>query len=118
MREAEEGNELANDSVIHATAIVEFGAEIGPNAVIGAGCKIAAGAKILDSCVMEGSVIEKGCLIRHSIIGQNNNIKSYSRVEQTTTAKKVVLKEMTLLVDCKVGPFRTIGGKGDKEIFL
>ena len=52
MREAEEGNELANDSVIHATAIVEFGAEIGPNAVIGAGCKIAAGAKILDSCVM------------------------------------------------------------------
>jgi len=86
MGKAEEGQELVNDSVIHPTAVVEFGAEIGPNAVIGAGCKISAGAKILDSCVMENCIIEKGCLIRHSIIGPKNVIKSYSRLEKTTTA--------------------------------
>lgn len=76
--------------IIHESAVVDSGAQLGPNVVIGAGCKIAAGVKISNSTILAGTIVNANSYIDGSIIGWKNTVGSWVRITNLTcTAEDV-----------------------------
>jgi NDP-sugar pyrophosphorylase family protein len=76
--------------IIHPSAKVEEGAELGPSVVIGANCHIAAGVKISNSTILAGTKVKANTYIDGSIIGWKNTIGSWVRITALTcTAEDV-----------------------------
>ena len=76
--------------IIHESAVVDSGAQLGPNVVIGAGCKIAAGVKISNSTILAGTIVNAHSYIDGSIIGWKNTVGSWVRITNLTcTAEDV-----------------------------
>jgi mannose-1-phosphate guanylyltransferase len=84
--EKEKGSNLVigNDVIIHPSAKVEEGAELGPSVVIGANCHIAAGVKISNSTIFAGTKVHSHSYIDGSIIGWKNTVGKWARVTGLT----------------------------------
>lgn len=83
------GLEDADNVVIHPSATVAEGSEIGPNVVIGPNCKIGPGCKIENSTIMAGTVVKSSSYITKSIIGWGNTIGRWCRIEETFSGEDV-----------------------------
>lgn len=70
--------------LIHPTAEVDPSSEIGPNVVIGANCKIGPGCKIYNSTILSGTKVIGYSLIEGSIIGWDNTIGKWARINGLT----------------------------------
>ena len=79
-----------NDSVVaHPTAEIAEGSEIGPNVVIGPGVKIGPGCKIVNAAIFEGTVIKGHSYISGSIIGWQNTVGRWCRLETVFSGEDV-----------------------------
>lgn len=112
------GHDFDNNTVVHPTATVDVGAELGPNVVIGPGCHIEAGSRIVNSAIMKGSVVRKGAMINCTILGWNAVVGAFSRLENSVVSNNVEFEEQTLFIESKIGPFRTISGQYIDKIVL
>ena len=104
--------------IIHPDAVVEEGAELGPNVVVGAGCHIASGVKIVNATILSGTSIATGTFIDKSIIGWKNRIGKWCRLEEVVTGEDVQVKDQSLILDVKVLPHKGIEGRHEKETIM
>jgi len=106
------GPHIKGNVWIHEGAKVDQTALIGPNVFIGEGCEIGPGARIRDSVLLEGTKVEGCCLISGGLIGWNNVIKRWVRIEPTTiTGDDVQIAEESYLNGLTVCPNKQIAGK-------
>lgn len=117
-RRAELGEGATNSCIIHETATVEEGAELGPNVVIGAGCHIESGVKIVHATIMSGTKVKKGAYIFKCIVGWENTIGKWARLEKTFTGEDVQVKDTSFLESVNVLPHKAVEGTKKNEIIM
>lgn len=117
-RQAELGQECANNSIVHPDAKVDAGAEIGPNVVIGAGCHIESGVKLVNATILSGTTVKTGTYINCCIIGWKNRVGKWCRVEESFTGEDVQIKDLSLITATKVLPHKAVEGKLEKEVIM
>lgn len=106
-----EGKHIKGNVWIHETAKVDPTALLGPNVMVGANCEIGPGARIRDTVLLEGSVIEGFNLIVGGLIGWNNIIKRWARLEPTTiTGDGVEVGEEAYLNGLTICPNKVVNG--------
>ena len=79
-----EGQNIFGDVWVHPTAKVDPTANLGPNVVIGADSVIGPGSKIYDATILPRTVIQGYSLIQGSIIGWQNTIGRWVRINGLT----------------------------------
>lgn len=90
MGELATGPNIFGDVWIHHSAEVDPTSQLGPNVVIGPDCKIGPGNKIYDSTILGGTIVVGFSLIQGSIIGWQNTIGKWVRINGlTVTAEDV-----------------------------
>lgn len=67
--------------LIDPTAQVEPGCMLGPNVTIAPKCRIGASCRLINCAILENSVVETGCYINRSIVGWNNTVGRWSRID-------------------------------------
>jgi len=88
------GDFITGDVLIDPSAKVDPTAHLGPNVVIGANCVVGAGAKIFNTTVMEGTKINSYAYVEGSIIGWNNTVGKWTRINGlTVSAEDVQFKD-------------------------
>lgn len=111
---AKSGVVLHGHVVVHPTAVLEAGAEIGPNVTIGPNCKIGACARLSHCAVLANTYVGKAAYIHRSIVGWNNTIGAWARLDHVTvTGDDVQVGAALVLNGAKVLP-----NKGVKESVL
>ena len=84
-------------------------AELGPNVVIGAGVTVGPGERIYNTTVMEGTKIGGYGLIEGSIIGWENTVGKWVRINGlTVTGKDVQLKDELYINGALVTPHKGV----------
>lgn len=63
--------------------LCQFATQLGPNVSIGKGVKIGNGVRLKESIILPDATIGDHTLVRHAIVGWNNTIGAWSRVEGT-----------------------------------
>lgn len=118
-KEKNSGVVTGNDVIIHPSAVVEEGAELGPAVVIGADCRIAAGAKISNSTILAGTKVHAHSYIDGSIIGWKNTIGKWVRITGLTcTAEDVQIKDCSSLDSVKILPHKGVAGDHKNSIIM
>lgn len=93
--------------LVDPSAKVDQSAQLGPNVVIGAGVVIGPGQKIYNTTVMEGTKIQGYGLIEGSIIGWQNTIGKWVRINGlTVTAEDVQIKDELYVNGAMVMPHK------------
>ncbi|KAI1285676.1 Mannose-1-phosphate guanyltransferase alpha-A [Halotydeus destructor] len=82
-KNSQAGPKIIGDVIIDPSAKVDPSATLGPNVSISSGVRIGAGVRVKDSIVLRDATISDHSLVKHSIIGWNNVIGSWSRIEGT-----------------------------------
>ena len=101
------GENFIGDVLVDPSAKVDPTAQLGPNVVIGAGVVIGPGQKIYNTTVMEGTKIHGYGLIEGSIIGWQNTIGKWVRINGlTVTAEDVQIKDELFLNGTMVMPHK------------
>ena len=75
------GDHIIGNCLIHESASVSPEALLGPNVVIGPKTIVEPGARIANSCVLSGSLIKSHAWIKDCIIGWDNVIGKWCRIE-------------------------------------
>jgi len=84
------GETITGDVLVDPSSKVDPTACLGPNVVIGANCVIGPGCKIYNTTIMEGTKVHGYDLIEGSIIGWQNTIGKWVRINGlTVTAEDV-----------------------------
>lgn len=106
--------------MIHPTAVVGEGSVLGPNVTIGKNCKVGACCRLMNTAVFENSVIGDGTYISKSIVGWNNTVGRWCRIENNTVmGDDVHVKPELYLNGVKVLPNKGIACSYDKpEIIM
>lgn len=108
-----------NDCIIHPSATVEDGAELGPAVVIGPNCHIAAGVKISNSTIFAGTKVHSHSYIDGSIIGWKNTVGKWARVTGLTcTGEDVQIQNCACLSGVKILPHKGVGGEHKDSIIM
>lgn len=95
--------------MVHETAEVHPTALLGPNTVIGKNVKILAGARVRNSTVLDGSLLKEHAFVADSIVGWNNKIGRWARLENLcVTGDDVAVGDELHLNGIKVLPHKTI----------
>ncbi len=103
------GPQIKGDVLIDPSAKVDPTAELGPNVVIGAGVTVGPGQRIYNTTVMEGTKIGGYGLIEGSIIGWENTIGKWVRINGlTVTAKDVQFKDELYINGALVTPHKGV----------
>jgi mannose-1-phosphate guanylyltransferase len=106
-----EGPNIKGNVWIHEAAKVDPTAVLGPNVMVGEGTFVGPGAKIRETVILDNTCIEGYCLISGSLIGWNNIIKKWSRLEPTTiTGAGVEIGEETYLNGITICPNKVVTG--------
>jgi mannose-1-phosphate guanylyltransferase len=101
------GENIIGDVLIDASAKVDPTAQLGPNVVIGANVVVGPGQKIYNTTVMEGTKIHGYGLIEGSIIGWNNTVGKWTRINGlTVTAEDVQFKDELYVNGAMVMPHK------------
>ncbi len=66
--------------LIHATAKIAAGCDIGPDVVIGAGCVVGPGVRLERCTLLQGVHVQKYALVRDAIVGWHSRIGAWARV--------------------------------------
>lgn len=102
--------------MVHPSAEVHQTACLGPNAVIGKGVKVMAGARIQNSTILDNTIVKENAFIADCIIGWNNTIGKWSRLENLcVTGDDVQVNDELYLNGIKVLPNKTIKESNAKE---
>lgn len=72
---------IKGDVLIDSSASVAEGCVIGPNVVIGAGCVVEEGVRLERCTLLAGTRVKAHSCVKSSIIGWNNTIGKWSRVD-------------------------------------
>jgi len=83
------GLEDSDSVVVHPTAVIAEGSEIGPNVVIGPGVVVGPGCKIINATIFEGTVLKGYSYINSSIIGWQNTVGRWCRLESVFSGEDV-----------------------------
>ncbi len=103
------GPQIKGDVLIDPSAKVDPTAELGPNVVIGANVVVGPGQRIYNTTVMEGTKIGGYGLIEGSIIGWENTIGKWVRINGlTVTAKDVQFKDELYINGALVTPHKGV----------
>lgn len=95
--------------LIDPTATVGAGCVLGPNVTIGPRCSIGPGCRIANSAVLDNTKVEGSCFINGSIIGWNNHIGGWSRIENLSVlGDDVYVRSELYLNGAKVLPNKGI----------
>lgn len=95
--------------MVHASAEIHPKAVLGPNVVIGKGVKIHCGARIKNSTILDHTTVNENSFIADSIVGWNNTIGRWSRLQNLcVTGDDVHVKDELYLNGIKVLPNKTI----------
>lgn len=98
------GRVMADDS-----AIIDSSACLGPNVVIGKNVTVEAGVRVVNSTILDGTTLKGHCFIQDSIIGWNNKIGRWARIENmTVTGDDVEVWDELHLNGVKVLPNKCI----------
>lgn len=73
-------NSLSNSTILINFIITQ---QLGPNVSISKGVRVGAGVRIKETIVLRDATINDHSLVMHSIVGWNNVIGSWARVEGT-----------------------------------
>jgi mannose-1-phosphate guanylyltransferase len=103
------GDNITGDVLVDPTSSVDPTAQLGPNVVIGANCIVGPGSKIYNTTVMEGTKILGYGLIEGSIIGWQNTIGKWARVNGlTVTAEDVQIKDEIYINGAMIMPHKSV----------
>lgn len=103
------GANIIGDVWVHSSAKVDPSAVLGPNVVVGAECNIGPGSKIYDSTILPRTVVQGYSLIQGSIIGWQNTIGKWVRINGlTVTAEDVQIKDEIFINGVMVLPHKQI----------
>ena len=103
------GPNITGNVWIHPTAKVDPTAQIGPNVAIGADVVIGPGCRIYDSSILARTKIQGYTLIQGSIIGWDNTIGKWVRINGlTVTAQDVQIKDEVFLNGTMILPHKGI----------
>ncbi|KAH9823820.1 nucleotide-diphospho-sugar transferase [Melampsora americana] len=126
------GPEIVEPCYIDETAEIHPSAKIGPNVSIGAGVKIGFGARVKDSIILDNSILDQNCCVLYSILGEDNKVGAWSRVEGSplpmdgyignksisVLAKDVQVKSEVHVRNCIVLPHKTLTRSSANEVLL
>lgn len=90
--------------------LIDDDADIGQNCVIeenvtiGKGCRIGNGVRLRNCAIFENCIIEQSCLILDSIIGWENKIGKFSRIEGCVFGRDVTVSEESFVQNTRVSP--------------
>lgn len=79
--ELAKGDNIIGNVLIHPSAKVDSSSVIGPNVVIGENVTVQRGARLSDCCILSKTLIKSHAFIRNSIIGWQNIIGQWVRIE-------------------------------------
>lgn len=100
---------VVGNCIIDPTAQIGDGSVVGPDVSIGRGVKIGKGVRVANSAVFDNSVIGDSTFISWSIIGWNNTIGRWCRVEgRSVLGDDIQLRDELQLVGAKVLPHKGI----------
>lgn len=103
------GATISGDVLVDPTATVDPTASLGPNVVVGANCVIGPGVKIYNSTIMEGTKVQGYSLVEGSIIGWQNTIGKWVRINGlTVTAEDVQFKDEVFVNGAMVCPHKGV----------
>lgn len=95
--------------MVHPTAQIDAGAVLGPDVTVGAGCHIGASARLIQCAVFDNSKVGQGTYICKSIIGWNNHIGAWCRLEHGCVFGDDVTVRPELYVNgCRVLPNKSV----------
>ncbi|CAH7687817.1 nucleotide-diphospho-sugar transferase [Phakopsora pachyrhizi] len=126
------GPEIVEPCYIDETAVIDPSAKIGPNVSIGANVRIGFGARVRDSIILDNTILEQNCCVLYSILGEDNKIGAWARVEGapipldgtvekndiSVLAKDVEVKSEVHVRSCIVLPHKSLGRSSAKEVLL
>merc|ERR1712000_473110 len=94
---------------IHPTATVAEGCVLGPNVTIGPNCKIGPHTRLQNCAILDNSVVGAGVYVSRSIVGWNNRLENWCRVENNCVfGDDVGIKAEVALNDVKVCPNKDV----------
>ena len=100
---------IEGDVMVHSSAKVHETAVLGPNVVIGANCVVGAGARIQNSTIMSQTKINDYAYVEGSIIGWNNTVGKWCRINGlTVTAEDVQFKDEIFVNGALVAPHKGV----------
>lgn len=104
-----EGPNIIGSVLIHPTAQVDPTAVLGPDVVIGKDCKVGAGSRISNSTILPQTEIKRHVFIRNSIIGWQNVIGHWVRIEGVSVvAQDVQVKDEVFINESMILPHKNI----------
>ncbi len=108
-RAAAAGYAVVGAVAVHPSATIAAGALLGPNVTIGANCKVGPHTRIANSAIFEGTVVGAAAYVSSSIIGWNNSVGNWARIENhTVSGDDVHFKAEVSVSDIKVLPNKDI----------
>lgn len=104
-----EGPNIIGAVLIHHSAQVDPSAVLGPDVVVGRDCKIGAGTRISNSTILPQTEIKRHAFIRNSIIGWQNVIGQWVRIEGVSVvAQDVQVKDEVFINESMILPHKNI----------
>ena len=95
--------------LIHPSAKVDPSAVLGPDVVVGKACIIGAGSRISNSTILPQTEIKRHVFIRNSIIGWQNVIGHWVRIEGVSVvAQDVQVKDEVFINESMILPHKNI----------
>ena len=105
--------------VIHPSAVIGEKAVLGPNVTVGPNCKIGACTRLVNCAVLDNTTVGVACFISASIIGWNNVIGNWCRIENhCVTGDDVGVKSELHMDDVKVLPNKDMKASAAKTIIM
>lgn len=104
---------------IHPTATVAAGCVLGPNVTIGPNCKVGPYCRLANCAIFDNTDIGAGVYVSKSIVGWNNRIGNWARVENNCVfGDDVSVKAEIALNDVKILPNKDMKESASGKIVM
>ncbi|KAH3679866.1 hypothetical protein WICMUC_000609 [Wickerhamomyces mucosus] len=105
--------------LVDPTATIGEGSKIGPNVVLGPNVHIGPGVRIQNSVVLANSSVNAHAWVKNTIVGWNNTIGQWARLDGVTVlGDDVTVKDDVYVNGGKVLPHKTISANVEKESII
>ena len=105
--------------VIHPTATVAPGCVLGPNVTIGPNCKVGPCCRLQNCAILDNTTIQQAVFISNSIVGWNNRISGWVRIENHCVfGDDVGVKPELALDNVKVLPNKDVKESFKEKIIM